>query len=256
MECVRRQAIAALEKTRLAVPAFRVYERALALRTRGDVISDDGWPLPPAHLRVLVSGTADSKWFLRGGAREARLIASLLAEVGETPASVQPLLDFGCGCGRVLRHWRGLAQVHGCDFNPVPLGWCERHLPFTFSRNYLDPPLPYPDEEFGLIYAISVLTHLPETEEWLDELHRVVRRGGFLLVTTQGDRYTDKLTATERRRYDVGEVVVRHSVGRGSNLCSVHHPPAYLASAPGFERVVFRAGDREMSQDMSLLRRD
>jgi SAM-dependent methyltransferase len=255
MRSVRRHAIAVLERTGLIVPAFRLYERALALRAGADPITTDDWPLPPPHLRVLVSGTADAEWFLRGGAREAKLITSLLREVGESPASVQPLLDFGCGCGRVLRHWRGLSDVHGCDFNPVLVGWCERHLPFKFERNGADPPLPYHDEQFGLVYGISVLTHLPDTDTWLRELHRVVARGGLLLVTTQGDRFAGRLTAAERDRYDNGEIVVRHGVGRGSNLCSVHHPQVLLASVPGFERIVFRPGDAEMSQDMSLLRR-
>jgi hypothetical protein len=34
--------------------------------------------------------------------------------------------------------------------------WCRRNLPFAdFGINHLDPPLPYEEEQFDLIYALS-----------------------------------------------------------------------------------------------------
>ena len=101
------------------------------------------------------------------------------------------MLDFGCGCGRVTRNWAGLSgvQVAGTDLSRPAVDWCRRHLPFArFEENGLEPPLVFDDESFDLVYALSVFTHLTADLQlaWRDELRRVLRPGGFLLVTTHG----------------------------------------------------------------------
>ena len=152
------------------------------------------------------------------------------------------LLDFGCGCGRVLRHWAGLEgpAIHGSDYNERLVGWCAANLPFvTASVNELAPPLRYEDGQFDLVYAISVFTHLPHDLEraWIDELSRITAPGGLLLLTTHGDSYADRLDADERATYDSGEPVVRWPGVAGSNLCTTFHPESYIRTrlAPGLE---------------------
>ena len=68
----------------------------------------DDLPIPPADLRFTVAGTTDISWFLEGGARAASSIADAVARAGSSIAELDSILDFGCGCGRVLRHWRRL----------------------------------------------------------------------------------------------------------------------------------------------------
>ena len=115
------------------------------------------------------------------------------------------ILDFGCGCGRVIRNWSTLdANIAGSDLSGGAIDWCRSNLFFArFETNGLSPPLVYPDEAFELAYALSVLTHLPEAiqHEWMDELHRVARRGGFVVLTTHGERYLERLDEDERRRF-------------------------------------------------------
>jgi SAM-dependent methyltransferase len=244
MSALRHHALGALERARLLRPAYRAYEAVLARRTAAadGTVAADGLPLPPPSLRMLVAGTADAAWFLTTG----RLSADLIAAAAERHASPlgggTTLLDFGCGCGRVTRHWaatRGL-EVHGSDYNPRLVGWCSANLPFgRFGVNELDPPLDAPPERFDLVYAISVLTHLPEQQQhaWLAELRRVLRPGGLLLLTTHGDAHVAALDGEERARYDAGELVVRRRTVAGTNLCAAYHPPAYVRDrlARGFE---------------------
>lgn len=158
----------------------REWREANAPRRRAG--APDGLSIPPDFLMYLVAGTGDAGWFLESGPRAAESIRSALAEVGVDLGAVGSLLDFGCGCGRVVRHWARLpVAVHGCDLNPRLVGWCRDHLPFgTFAVNRLQPPLGCADGSFGLVYALSVFTHMgePDQRAWMAELHRVLRPGG------------------------------------------------------------------------------
>lgn len=57
-----------LQSVHLLKPLFRVHQRNLAERTRGNERpAPDGLPAPPAVLRLRVVGTGDFDWFLGGG---------------------------------------------------------------------------------------------------------------------------------------------------------------------------------------------
>jgi SAM-dependent methyltransferase len=181
-----------------------------------------------------VAGTPDSAWFLESGRETAGAIRGALERRGVDVAQVESMLDFGCGCGRVVRHWAGLpTRLVGSDYNAPLIAWCRANLPFAhFHQNELEPPLRYEDGEFDVVYALSVFTHLPEDlqQRWLQELARVLRPGGHLLLTLHGDAYLERLTREEQAAYGRGELVVRWAEVAGSNLCTAFHPRAYVES--------------------------
>jgi SAM-dependent methyltransferase len=243
LRSARNTTLRALDRMSLLAPVYRAYEWARSLRGSEDgEVDAGGLPVPPPRLRVEVAGTPGLDWFLESGRQQAEIIRAAAERNGSPLESAGSLLDFGCGCGRVLRHWAGLerAAVFGSDYNEGLAAWCAANLPFaTVSVNELAPPLHYEDGQFGLVYAISVFTHLPHDLEraWIDELSRIVAPGGLLLVTTHGDSYADRLDATERAAYDSGEAVVRWPSVAGSNLCTTFHPKRYVRErlAPGLE---------------------
>jgi SAM-dependent methyltransferase len=206
---------------------------------------------------VRVAGTADPEWFLESGRLTAATIAEALARHGAEGA----LLDFGCGCGRVIRHWEGHDDLHGCDRDGEAVRWCGEHLPFArFEQHGADPPLPYPDGRFGAVSAISVFTHLPEVAQapWRDELRRILAPAGLLVVTTHGERYVDRFSTEERERFEAGQLVVRRPGAAGTNLCTAFHPEPYVRDvlAEGFELLEFRPGGASgtPTQDLTVLR--
>jgi len=254
---VKRRLLRLLQRLGLIGPAFRAYERAVALRPQ-TVTPPDGLPLPPRRLMVRVAGTADADWFLRSGRAGYDAIAAHV-DVQQT----RDVLDFGCGCGRVTRYFKGHAgNVAGSDVSSDAVAWCRDHLAFAhFETNGLAPPLAFADDGFDLVYALSVFTHLTEDLQlaWRDELRRVLRPGGRLLITTHGSSYVPRLDDDERARFERGEIVVRWGEVVGSNLCSAYHPERYLREtfAQGFEFLDLEAeGARgNPTQDLVLLQK-
>ncbi|HEY2073556.1 MAG TPA: methyltransferase domain-containing protein [Gaiellaceae bacterium] len=254
---MKRRLLRLAQRTGLLGPAFRAYELAVSIRP-GRMHAVDGPPLPPRRLMVRVAGTADADWFLRSGRAAYDAIA---ANVPVDEAA--DVLDFGCGCGRVLRYWDGhRGTVAGSDRDAGAVEWCRANLPFAHvESNGLAPPLAHADESLDLVYALSVFTHLTEELQtaWRDELRRVLRPGGRLLLTVHGRSYLPRLEEGERERFEHGSLVVRWGDLPGSNLCSAYHPERYVREtlADGFELVTLEPeGARgNPTQDLVVLRR-
>lgn len=205
-----------------------------------------GTPVPSSELLVLVAGTADVRWFLRSGKKGFDSIKEILNKNQIELNDLSKILDFGCGCGRVMRHWRHLkkGQLFGTDYNPDLIVWCRNNLPFaSFDVNNLTPPLNYENEEFDFVYALSVLTHLPEDVQfsWMQELKRIIKPGGYLLVTVHGAYYVNQLSDTEAQQFHNDQLVVRSAQASGTNLCATFHPEKYVRDklSDGFSVVDF-----------------
>ncbi len=149
-------------------------------------------PLPPAHLRARIGSSSSIGSFLSIGQSACQTIEQTLAHQGTSLAECRAVLDFGCGCGRTLL-W--LAQhpaapaLFGTDVDAAAIGWCRRHFAFAeFHTNGFFPPSRYDDEQFDLIYTISVFTHLEEKQQfaWLREFQRILQPGGMALISVLG----------------------------------------------------------------------
>jgi SAM-dependent methyltransferase len=220
-----------------------VWERALtaAGRDRHPGRSADGLALPPAALRVRVIAQADPEVFLDSGRAEAATLAAAASDHGLPVDAAGRLLDFGCGCGRVTRHWHALpsVEVHGTDHDADLIDWMRSGLPFIkAARNDLAPPLGYPADHFGIVYAISVFTHMTNNlaRAWMVELARVIRPGGLLLFSALDQRQVDRLRPHERRAIHRGEPVVQFVDALGTNMCVAYHPRTFIERiTPGFD---------------------
>jgi len=126
------------------------------------------------------------------------------------------VLDFGCGVGRVLRHFlpeAGEAEFYGCDLDTPSVEWLQHNLspPFHIFESSEEAGLPQEDGFFDLIYAFSVYTHLTDNwAEWLLEHHRVLADGGILFATILGDGMLEHLTGEEWDEDRIGMNTLLH----------------------------------------------
>jgi SAM-dependent methyltransferase len=222
----------------------------------------DGLPLPPTEMRGLVSGEANPEYFFTSGAAIAKWITEMLAANGTSLDGMQ-LLDFGCGCGRVTRHWKNAPRttVSGTDYNPYLVEWCRSNLTFgEFDLNHNEPPLSFSNDSFDFVYAITVFTHLREPLQrvWIEELVRLLRPGGLVLVTVHGTSYLDWMDADETRRFEAGGLVVREPGLSGTSVCATFHPERYVRETlgKGLELLEYApAPKRDPHQDAVLFRK-
>ncbi|HEX7058248.1 MAG TPA: class I SAM-dependent methyltransferase [Solirubrobacterales bacterium] len=262
----RSRIASGLDRARLLGAVERLRAGWLTMQARGGPDADpDGLPLPPSRLRLLVDGrSGDAERFLWVGAQAAGSLRAAAADSGTPIENMAAILDFGCGSGRVARHWANLegVEVHGCDYNEDLVAWCEDNLPFVRAiRNELAPPTSYETESFDLIYALSVLSHLSEPLQhaWVAEFRRLLKPGGLLIVSMLGNACRDRLTDEERRRYDRGELVVERPRMVGSNLCTAYHPRAYvtdhlLDDFTDIQVLEFGSSEQSLMQDTYIAR--
>jgi SAM-dependent methyltransferase len=101
-----------------------------------------------------------------------------------------PCLEIGVGTGRIALplHGAGIAMA-GVDLSPLMLGKLVEHAggraPFPLAVADATR-LPFPDGQFGGGLVCHVLHLIPPWGEVLDELIRVIRPGGVVLVDPGG----------------------------------------------------------------------
>lgn len=145
------------------------------------------------------------------------------------------ILDWGCGPGRIIRHLPDIIGNHcelfGTDYNKKSIDWCLKNLTgINFNHNDINAALPYEDDFMDVIFGISVFTHLSEQHhfKWFNELHRVLKPKGIMLLTTQGDNFKIKLAPPELNKYESGQLVVRGQVKEGHRTFSAFHPNGFM----------------------------
>lgn len=235
-----RQALA----DRLNGRSWRETARALRRRVR----PPEKKPVPPDELIWRVTSTRDSQLFLDSGRQSAREMRDAVSLLGRPLEDHQRILDFGCGCGRILLWLDDLGRdvdLIGTDIDGPALAWAQENIPYArFIRNEGLPPLDLPDGSVDLVLNHSVFTHLDESHQdaWLSELRRVTKPGGTVLLTVHGvhpfqttlphwrtfDWYTDRIEQEWEQR---GFVFVDEGLWRGKFPAfyrTTFHAPWYV----------------------------
>lgn len=144
---------------------------------------------PPESVHAMVRDVAYC-----GDLYYADLVAEAATLAGLDLRRCTSLLDFGCSSGRVLMPLAtspllDACQCYGCDPIESAITWAQANIRNAqISLMNEDPPLGYSNNQFELVYAISIWSHfsLERAEAWLKELHRIIKPNGLAILTTHG----------------------------------------------------------------------
>lgn len=221
-------------------------------------------PIPPRDLLANIQLTPYAKEYLEIGWRSAKSIVANAAIAGLDAGSPIPVLDFGCGSGRTLRH---LEDTHwilsGCDIDAEAIAWSKKAMPSVELRTTApEPPLPFAGGAFRLVFAVSVFTHFNREQQiaWRDEIRRLLAPDGIALISTMGpsvlENFPRLATDEARARLAADGFVYREGDG-GFNANAAFHTPAGLVRlfAPAFTLALWNERGLDGFQDLSVLRK-
>jgi hypothetical protein len=139
---------------------------------------------------------ADGNALLRQTLSFVRLVSHNFQSITNRPLQQQPVLDFGCGWGRMIRlfyYFCDPSLIYGCDPWDKSIQICraDRLLGHLAISDYLPRSLPFDPQKFDLIYAFSVFTHLSEraTAVALNLLSAALSSDGLLAITIRPVEY-------------------------------------------------------------------
>ncbi len=147
---------------------------------------------PPEDVQCRFTGAAGDDT-MREAFAFYTIVKDALKRYGQ--GRLEAALEFGCGWGRIIRLFtRDVApeSLWGIDCMSAAIDLCRRTNRLArFELTPVFPPTNVPSDTFDLVYAYSVFSHLSEAAHWawLEELRRVLKPGGLLIVTTRAREF-------------------------------------------------------------------
>jgi len=97
------------------------------------------------------------------------------------------VLDVGSGNGYVLSKYAAEgAEVFGIDITEAGIDLCRKRFEYLGLEGEFRvadaQDIPFPDNTFDCVCSMGVLHHVPDTKKALDEIFRVLKPGGLLIV--------------------------------------------------------------------------
>lgn len=96
------------------------------------------------------------------------------------------VLDCGCGEGdftKELGRRIGTTELYGIEAAEEFMGQPQERGVKVYMVN-LNEVLPIDDESFNVVHANQVIEHLYKTDVYIRELHRILKRGGYAIIST------------------------------------------------------------------------
>lgn len=161
------------------------------------------------------------------------------------------ILEWGCGVARVIRHIPDLVDknlsVYGTDINSTMIKWNVENISHViFSVNDYQPPMKFNGNQFDLVFALSVFTHIEDQfqEAWLKEISRIVQTDGIFLFTTHGIKYDENLTRNQTEELKLNGSVTIKFKKNGHRMMNTYNDAGHFKNviAQYFEVIEFYDG--------------
>jgi SAM-dependent methyltransferase len=147
------------------------------------------------------------------------------------------VLDWGCrqaadAC--MVRMLRGAeVEIHGCDVEPLEYRAFYEFSGLKYSQLTHPYLLPYDDSSFDAVIGSGVIEHVPIDSESLKELYRIIRPGGFFIMTHLPNRYS--YTEWLNRQLGNPHHLRRYTLSEALHML-IHH--GFLPVISGYHQMV------------------
>ena len=124
---------------------------------------------------------------LQKARKTVAVILDALRQAGIKPRETR-LLDIGCSTGIQTRHYAEFfGKVVGVDIDDGAVEWARQNrAAYNVSYQVGDSmELPFLTGEFELVTCTHIYEHVPDAQRMLDEIHRVLRPGGFCFFAVE-----------------------------------------------------------------------
>lgn len=151
--------------------------------------------------------------------------------------NAKKVLDVGCRDGIISKEIGKItgADIYGVDISPKILKIAKRRGIKTFLADIEEKGLPFKNNFFDAVFAGELIEHLYDTDFFLDEVYRVLKPKGVLILTTPNlacwyNRFfllfgwQPGNTEVSLKHY-VGRPFIRHELFKKGLL---HGPPGHI----------------------------
>jgi len=110
-----------------------------------------------------------------------QMIDDLEVEIVTPYVKGKKVLEAGCGTGLILQRVAKIAkEAVGVDLSPGMLAHARNRGLSCQEADLCN--IPFEDESFDTVYSFKVLAHVPEIEKAIQEMSRVCKPGGHLIL--------------------------------------------------------------------------
>lgn len=127
--------------------------------------------------------------------QRSKWIMGILTRLRKQIANSEPVvLDMGCGDGRLTPIWHELTcgTTYGIDLSPEAIKRAAERYPFINYSEQDATATSYNDSMFDIIICQEVIEHIEQQERLVSEISRILKPGGYLVLTTPNKFYFDR----------------------------------------------------------------
>ena len=132
-----------------------------------------------AHHYPIIYEVEESHWWYVG---RRKIIQTFVERICSSHDNPNPrILDVGCGTGANLKMLGLYGQAEGVDISEQAVEFCRQRGLGGVKLGAIEE-LPFEDQSFDIVTALDVIEHLDDDAAGLQEMRRVLRPGGTLLL--------------------------------------------------------------------------
>lgn len=111
---------------------------------------------------------------------------------------VPRVLDLGCGEGRLTAFIGEFAHTDGIELSQNAVDKANKLYPHVnyFQGNVLE--YNFDEDKYDVLISQEVIEHIQEQEKYIDICHKVLKKGGYLILTTPNKRVLNYMVDGEK----------------------------------------------------------